>query len=643
MLDKHAARLEDEAAQARADANAAAADAAAAAAEAAAKDSIATAAETAATQAAQDAQDVRDDIAAIDHQIDVVKADTGLTEEEKQQQIEVLENQKEVLEQKLAEKEQAAAEAKAEADALRAEADKAAAEAAELQTIANDKDAVATGKEADAASARADANTAAADAAAAQTAADAAKSAAESAANNADASDPTVETTGDLTIHSGGDVGTVGDPLDTAVGGELILDAPGDVAIANQGDLHIGDLDAGDNADPNRDVQISVLGDLESDDVITGGSAEINASGDVGSDDKPIETDVDKLSGTIGGDADLVNHGDLTVDDLSVGGDLTLDVEGDLHGGDAAPGTANITSGTADISADGNVGDSGDPLELAVDEINIDGDNVDVHAIHDITIDKITGDDVTVSVDGEIYAGDEPINVISDNLTLDTTGGIAEEDKPLYVYIPGDLIVNNHTDDAYVINLYKKPGGDDDGGGTQNKLGENDDWSALGTIVFHRDWSEAPALLTELVREKSADGAVTLRSVGGLGVKLRGKGIERLNDGRILGVIALDDSGSGVAKSFRYLRLTAQTRRALLETGICFLVFRVGDRALVIDLTQLGALGTYDFSLDPEAEGEIAAVMLDGIELARLHTDGSATGDGAIARAVLLLTAGDAD
>ncbi len=646
VLDKHAARLEDEAAQARADANAAAADAAAAAAEAAAKDSIATAAETAATQAAQDAQDVRDDIAAIDHQIDVVKADTGLTEEEKQQQIEVLENQKEVLEQKLAEKEQAAAEAKAEADALRAEADKAAAEAAALQTIANDKDAVATGKEADAASARADANTAAADAAAAQTAADAAKSAAESAANNADASDPTVETTGDLTIHSGGDVGTVGDPLDTAVGGELILDAPGDVAIANQGDLHIGDLDAGDNADPNRDVQISVLGDLESDDVITGGSAEINASGDVGSADKPIETDVDKLSGTIGGDADLVNHGDLTVDDLSVGGDLTLDVEGDLHGGDAAPGTANITAGTADISADGNVGDSGDPLELAVDEINIDGDNVDVHAIHDITIDKITGDDVTVSVDGEIYAGDEPINVISDNLTLDTTGGIAEEDKPLYVYIPGDLIVNNHTDDAYVINLYKKPGGDDDGTGNgrnQNKLGENDDWSALGTIVFHRDWSEAPALLTELVREKSADGAVTLRSVGGLGVKLAGKGIERLNDGRILGVIALDDSGSGVAKSFRYLRLTAQTRRALLETGIRFLVFRVGDRALVIDLTQLGALGTYDFSLDPEAEGEIAAVMLDGIELARLHTDGSATGDGAIALAVLLLTAGDAD
>ena len=628
VLDKAATRLEEEATQARAEADAAKAEAVQAQADAAAKDAAATAAETNAAQKEQDAQDVRDDISLIDSQIDAVRNDGSLTEEEKEAQIQVLEDQKTALEETLAEKEQIAQEAKEEAEALRKEADEAADEALDLTNIASNLDTAATAKENEATNARTDATNAAADAAAAQAAADAAQAAAEAALNDAQNNPATVETAGDLTIHAGGSVGATDKPLDTNVGGEVTIGASGDIALADHGDLHIHDLDADGNAAEDRDLVLGAVGDLTTDTVIAGSNVEIDSlTGSVGSDDKPLELDAEHLSGTIGGDANLVNHGDLTVDDLSVGGDLTLDVEGDLNGGDAAPGTANITAQNADIHADGNVGQSGDPLETAVDQISIDGEDVDIHSIHDVSIDEITGDDIHVSVDGEIYAGDKPINVIGDNLTLDTTGGIAEEDHPLYVYIPGELNVNNQTDDAYVINLYKKDSGgsgdkDSDGSGDktgQNASGDNDmaaaqqvDWSELGDIVFRKDWTGAPAWICELTYTVSPDGVLRLTDENGQTMLLRDVKIA----GRIAGIFALNDSLTGLCKEFRYLVLSEQTRRFFLDNGFTWIAFRVEDTVLLIDLTQLEETGEYIFALDPaDSDGPSMTVRYDRTEI----------------------------
>ncbi|MBQ3277268.1 MAG: hypothetical protein IJH47_09490, partial [Oscillospiraceae bacterium] len=357
---------------------------------------------------------------------------------------------------------------------------------------------------------------------------------------------------------------------------------------------------------------------------------------------------VDNLSGTITGDADIVNHGDLTVDDLSVDGDLDLTVEGDLTGGDAAPGTANITADNADIHADGNVGSAGDPLETAVDEISVSGDDVDIHSIHDVTIDEITGSDITIGVDGEIYTGnsdmlvegtDHTANIIGDNLTLDTTGGIAEEDDPLYVYIPGTLIVNNHTDDAYVINLFRKPGGSEQSRWNGLSATERLIREALGSVVFRQDWSNAPAFACELFRAPTNGSALTLTDSLGRRMVLRDILPGQCADGLIGGVFALNDERTGLTDEFRYLLLTAETRQLLLANDVRWVVFRVGDMVLLIDLSALEKDGDYVFALDPTGAGGLTptAVWHDGEEILRWK-DGGWTGSQAenLSTAVLL-------
>ncbi|MBR3587110.1 MAG: hypothetical protein IKO00_13900, partial [Oscillospiraceae bacterium] len=659
VLDKHATRLEEEAQKARDEADAAIAEAAQAAADAAAKNADATIAEAAAVLAKQEAQNVQDDIDLIDHQIELIQNNTGLTDEEKATQIEAQKALKEPLLETLAEKEQAAKEAQEKAEALRKEADEAAAEASDLNDIATAKDAEANAKKADATNARSDANTAAADAAAAKTAADAAKATADVAVTAADSADQTVETKGDLIIHAGGSVGSDTEPLETSVGGDLSIGAPGNIAIANQGDLNVKDLNADGNAAADRDISLTAGGELSADTVITGEKAEINTlHGNAGSESKPLELDVDRLSGTVTGDADLINHGDLTVDDLTVSGELDLTAEGSLKGGDAAPGTANITADTARLHADGDVGETGDPLETAINAISVSGDDVEFHSIKDTTIDKITGDDIHVAVDGEIYTGTSDLkvvpgyptaNIVGDNLTLDTTGGISEEDDPLYVYIPGELNVNNQTDDPYVINLYGKgtptppgpgpspgPGYD---GSEKNVNQFNKTWliawaqylrrHETGGLVFRADWSAAPYQTAELRRSETDADTLTL-SFDGWSMTLKDVAGTDCAEGRICGIFATNDDGTDLAKDHRYLLLTAEFRRILQKMGFRWIVFRVDDIALLIDLNALERSGEYIFGLDPSGKIMDALMVLWYEEEAVLRLEnGAFTGPGA--------------
>ena len=77
---------------------------------------------------------------------------------------------------------------------------------------------------------------------------------------------------------------------------------------------------------------------------------------------------------------------------------------------------------------------------------------------------------------------------------------------------------------------------------------------------------------------------------------------------RIYGIFAVDEDGLPVtdeiriAEGFRYLRLTEAFRKELAEQGYRWVFFRVGDKALLIDLTELEEEGDYIFALDPESE-----------------------------------------
>ena len=609
VLDEWAAGLEEEAQKARDEANEAR-DKANQAADLA-SDAARTAADAA--QTAADSQKIVDDllgdIAAIEQQLADLENDSTLTEEEKQQKRDELQKQKEALEKELPQKQLDAAQAAKEADEKQKAADTLKRKADRLDQQAKAVEDIADEKEAVAQAARDQANAAQQYADEKQAEADAAHQKADEAAQRANSDDPTVETAGNLEIHAGGDVGSKDDPLDTNVGGSVTIGAPGDVCMTDQGDMHIADLDADKNAADDRDVSLTAGGDLTSDKPITGGSAEINTpNGSVGTDDRPLELDVDELTGTIGKDANITNSGDLLIDDLSVGGDLDLNVNGSITAGNAADGTANITAVNAEIHAGGDIGSKDDPLITAVDELTMTGDDINIHNMTDLEIDRIEGDDISVGVDGRVTAGDSEVNIKGDNLDMDVFGSVGTEDRPLVVEISGRVSITSQYGKVFYENVYREP---EEENPVNNRRTVRTRRYELGIRVLRKDGKASLYRLEELFRVKNDPDdeelldMLILRTRDNLKLILKNVKPEQCAEGRILGIFALEDDGETVTGEIRYLLLTEETRQKLRGMGFRWVVFLVGDRALLIDLDALEEKGDYLFGLDPKAEGEL--------------------------------------
>ena len=157
-----------------------------------------------------------------------------------------------------------------------------------------------------------------------------------------------------LQINSvGGSVGKEEDPINTSVDS---LTASGEkIYIDNDKDLEIDSVVGGD-------VNIEVDGDVISDpsddgaDIIAD-DLTIDASGDVGCEDDPLDIDADNVT---------INGGDITIDsrdDLNIerieGDDVKIESDGNVTGGP-------IYADNLEIDAAGDVGSKDDPLDITV-------------------------------------------------------------------------------------------------------------------------------------------------------------------------------------------------------------------------------------------------------------------------------------
>ena len=428
VLNEEAKELEDKADKAESDAESAREEA-----EKAKED---------AKEAAETVNKLKDEINKVNDKIKEIESDPVLSEENKAEQIIELNKQKEDLEKQLSDKEK--------------EAQEAADKAKELNAVADGKEEAAADAREEADKARETADKAFDEAKEKREEADKAQAKADDLLERAGNENASITAEGDLTIHTGGDVGSDSNSLDLDVGGSLTIGAPGDVSITNNGDLHIADLDADGNADDGRDVSITANGDLTSDAVITGNKADINtlSGGNVGSSENPFSLDVNEINGTIAGDATITNEGDLKVNDLAVGGKLDLTVGGDLTAGDMKEDTANITAKEAVISADGDVGTNEKPIVTAIDTLSVTGENINIHSITDLEIDNITGKDVVISVDGKTTAGDSSVNITANNLDLSSYGSVGTEDHPLVINVSGNVNITNVYGHQFTTNVY---------------------------------------------------------------------------------------------------------------------------------------------------------------------------------------------
>ncbi len=152
-----------------------------------------------------------------------------------------------------------------------------------------------------------------------------------------------------------GDVGAEDDPLHVSTDH---LDALGDnVYIYNDKDTQIGQIGADDKVKLDSDG--NVTGDPETKPNIIAGDTTINANGDIGSKDQPLDTSTGGFHGS-GDDIYLDNHGkDLEISDVD-SNKLHVTTDGNVTGD-------NNNTHDIFIDADGYVGSPEDPFEFTAD------------------------------------------------------------------------------------------------------------------------------------------------------------------------------------------------------------------------------------------------------------------------------------
>ena len=227
--------------------------------------------------------------------------------------------------------------------------------------------------------------------------------------------------------------------------------------------------------------------------------------------------------------------------------------------------------------------------------------------VKDITIDHIAGDHVKIAVNGDILAGNgRPEHIWANELEMDVLGGIGTVKKPLLIYVPERVIIKTEYGLAYVWNLYS-PADDV----------EEPAVYGIGYIVTDENFHYAPYAFTTLRPVELCGDLLTLMEVGGSRkVTIRGSGLDAV-EGNVLYIWALDEDGVSVTYELRYLHLNAGTIRMMRGLGYTWLMFRVGDSVVMINLAQLEN-GSYLITVDPQNGDCPVCVTLDDEELTQL-------------------------
>ena len=283
-----------------------------------------------------------------------------------------------------------------------------------------------------------------------------------------------------LVIISGGSVGDKDHAISTEVTGKINVTAgegnDDQIHISAKGDLNYDVMKGGES------IGFTALGGIyKGTSVLKAESIILNAlGGSLGSKENPIITDTAHLSGmAMDGDINLENLRSVEIDNLNTDRTANLKVNGNITATPKVEGQSNISAKKLVISANGNVGDNVNPLSVNTDNLTIAGRNISIQAIKDVMIDKITGNNIQISGDGNITGNPETKgnHIIGNSLTMKTFGKIGE---PLRVNV---ATVNISTDYGTInIKNSYQPYKDTFGHGSPEVEEEEDVEEALGII-----------------------------------------------------------------------------------------------------------------------------------------------------------------
>ena len=229
-----------------------------------------------------------------------------------------------------------------------------------------------------------------------------------------------------------------------------------DVHIDSNGDLTIDSIVAEDT------VTITATGDIKGSegqdavDIIAPSGSLSSLRGDIGAKENPLKTSLDSVS-AFGENIYLDNIKDLVVDSIIAGGNVDLTVDGDVSGSAESDG-ADMIGGDIQIDASGDIGTEDAPLKVESDEFGATGGDIHISSEGDVKVDKIVGENVSISSGGKVTDKGNKDSIIADNLVIDA-GAVGEVNNPLNVNVSGKL--NIHAGYGYVnlANSYRVPYG----------------------------------------------------------------------------------------------------------------------------------------------------------------------------------------
>ena len=377
--------------------------------------------------------EVNAEIADIQAQIDAVNADITLTQGQKNSQLKKLNRALDKANETKAELETALLTAQTDEEAARLTAEAA-------RTFANDKQTVATTMQADA---------------------DALRLSADALLLAAQTTPVTVTSAGNLTLVSGGHIGTLMHGISVAVQGLLNATAgslSGDsIALAANGDLTVDRITAGGS------VLLAGLGSIWGTEGkhrnITADSTRLDALlGSVGDCKHKIRLSTNTLSGMAMGDGasqgnfGIDNDKSLVVGTIYATGTVCMKIKGYLTAdAAAAQGSAHIAAAALKLDVSKDIGQTGNPLVINAHNVDIYGKNIDLYCLTHLNVDYMRGRNVNIAARGTVMGG----TVYARNLTIAAYGDIGAPDDRFIIYVWGRYSLSSEYGGVWYRNRYK--------------------------------------------------------------------------------------------------------------------------------------------------------------------------------------------
>ena len=341
---------------------------------------------------------------------------------------------------------------------------------------------------------------------------------------------PGIQTGGNATILSGGKVGGQND-MSVMIGGELMIEANGDVDITSADELKI----SGITTSPDASVGITADGsitDTSGSTGITAGSADLSAvdsdgsgSSNVGgTKDGTFHTDVDSLSG-MGDDFRATNEADTELGDINANrGSITSG--GNLTGKqDAVVDVGDLT-----LKADDSIGSSERPLVTNTDRLTAIGKDLNLHNLSpELLVDLIQGNNVKIETEGSIQTGENGKIIARKDLEILANGNIGTPEHDLNAIAGGKLTLHTNYGHVFYTAPIYSPAGErgEEEAGRQLRTLRDEPTGIRFTAAFSADAKLALQVIdAELARQLLAE----MEAIG-----------QWLSDGKMPDLIQRDD------------------------------------------------------------------------------------------------------